>query len=388
MISNENAILNVILLGAGKIGQAITAYLEASGDYKITVGDIDAKALASIQTHYPRVTIQKVDVTNREQLTNLLSGHDAVISALSFAHNPLVAEVALAVKASYFDLTEDIQTTNTIQHVAASAAPGQIFMPQCGLAPGFVGIVGHDLAQQFDPLVACRMRVGALPKYPTNMLKYNLTWSTDGLINEYCNPCEAIVNGRVCEVQALEGVETFSMDGTTYEAFNTSGGLGTLCETLDTKARTLDYKTIRYVGHRQLAHFLINELRMRDDRANLKTILERSVPMTTQDVVIVFVTATGYINDRFVQRTDARKVYHGVLHGREWSAIQITTASGICAAIDLHRLGKLPSSGFVRQEQIVLADFFKTTFGRYYALGEHEGVKVERFTGNIESEPA
>lgn len=380
--------LNLLLLGAGKIGQAIAAYLADSGDYDITVADIDANALSHIGAHDPKIKTLQADVTSRDQLLELLAGCDAVVSALSYVHNPLVAEIALEAGASYFDLTEDIETTRAIQRVATQAQTGQIFMPQCGLAPGFVGIVGYDLAQQFDELTSCRMRVGALPKYPTNMLKYNLTWSTDGLINEYCNACEAIINNRLCEVQALEGVETFSMDGTTYEAFNTSGGLGTLCETLKDRARTLDYKTIRYVGHRQLAHFLINELGMRDDRDNLKTILERSVPMTTQDVVIVFVTATGYIDGRFVQRTDARKVYHGVLHGREWSAIQITTAAGVCAAVELHRKGRLPGSGFVRQEQVVLAEFFETSFGRYYTLGEHEGVKVERFKGNIENEPA
>ena len=76
------------------------------------------------------------------------------------------------------------------------------------------------------------MRVGALPLFPSNALKYNLTWSTDGLINEYCNPCQAIHDGQLREVWPLEGLEQFSLDGVEYEAFNTSGGLGTLCETL------------------------------------------------------------------------------------------------------------------------------------------------------------
>ncbi|MFX9180922.1 saccharopine dehydrogenase C-terminal domain-containing protein, partial [Acinetobacter baumannii] len=93
---------------------------------------------------------------------------------------------------------------------------------------------------------------GALPLYPTNGLKYNLTWSTDGLINEYCNPCEAIVDGQMREVLPLEGLEHFSLDGLDYEAFNTSGGLGTLCETLEGRVDSLDYKTVRYPGHREI----------------------------------------------------------------------------------------------------------------------------------------
>ena len=77
-----------------------------------------------------------------------------------------------------------------------------------------------------------------LPAFPTNSLKYNLTWSVDGLINEYCHPCEAIRGGKNIEVLALEGLEHFSLDGTEYEAFNTSGGLGTLCETLAGRVQT------------------------------------------------------------------------------------------------------------------------------------------------------
>ena len=86
-----------------------------------------------------------------------------------------------------------------------------------------------DLARRFDKLDSVRMRVGALPAYPSNALNYNLTWSTEGVINEYIEPCEAIVDGRRVEVPALEEREEFSLDGVLYEAFNTSGGLGTLC---------------------------------------------------------------------------------------------------------------------------------------------------------------
>ncbi|MEM9295651.1 MAG: saccharopine dehydrogenase NADP-binding domain-containing protein [Planctomycetota bacterium] len=377
----------ILILGAGKIGQAAAAMLGRCGDYGVAVADASEAALARVAEADP-VSTRPLDVDQPADLAAAMRGVDVAISALSFAHNPAVAQAALDAGASYFDLTEDVETTRAVADLAERAKAGQVFMPQCGLAPGFVGIVGHHLAQKFDQLDSCRMRVGALPKYPTNMLKYNLTWSTEGLINEYCNPCEAIVRGERVDTLALEGVETFSIDGTPYEAFNTSGGLGTLCQTLDGKVRTLDYKTIRYLGHRQLAQFLINELRMRDHRETLLEILERAVPITTQDVVIVFVTATGQMDGRFMQLTDSRKVYSGDLHGRTWSAIQITTAAGLCAAVDLHLQGQLPNQGFVRQEHVALPEFLSNRFGKYYALGEHDGVKVEEVTGRIESEPA
>ena len=156
----------------------------------------------------------------------------------------------------------------------------------------------------------------------------------------------------------------------TYEAFNTSGGLGTLCETLRGKARNLNYKTIRYPGHAHIMKALLNDLRLRDRREVLKDILENALPATLQDVVIVFVTVSGVQAGRLVQETYANKIYGQPVGGVMRSAIQITTAAGICGALDLLRTGALPTSGFVRQEEIALDLFLANRFGRYYASPE------------------
>src|SRR5687767_8148224 len=227
-----------------------------------------------------------------------MKGRQSVLSALNFSLNPGVARAALDAGLSYFDLTEDVATTKMVRAVAHQAKSGQIFMPQCGLAPGFVSIVANHLTAEFDKLDKVELRVGALPQFPTNEMKYNLTWSTDGLINEYGNPCDAIHDGKMIEVLPLEGLEHFSLDGVDYEAFNTSGGVGTLAETLNGKVRTLNYKTIRYRGHRDLMTFLMNELRLNDDRVVLKTILEKAVPVTIQDVVLIFCTISGWRDGR------------------------------------------------------------------------------------------
>src|SRR5213595_426863 len=202
-------------------------------------------------------------------------------------------------------------------------------MPQCGLAPGFVSVAAQALTRGFDKLERVFMRVGALPQFPTNALKYNLTWSTDGLINEYCNPCEAIIDGSLRETLALEEIEAFSLDGIAYEAFNTSGGLGTLCETLSGHVENLNYKTVRYPGHRDLVKMLIRDLRLGQRREILKDVLEASVPMTHQDVVLVFVTVSGMQDGRLTQESFAKKIYSKTLAMRPYSAIQITTAAGV-----------------------------------------------------------
>ena len=231
-----------------------------------------------------------------------------MLSAAPFHLTTRIAEAAAGAGVHYLDLTEDVASTRRVKRTGALGA-SSAFIPQCGLAPGFISIVANDLASRFDTLESVRMRVGALPQYPSNALNYNLTWSTDGVINEYCEPCEAIVEGELVEVPPLEEREEFSLDGVTYEAFNTSGGLGTLAETLKGKVRTLNYRTIRYPGHAAIMKALLNDLGLRHRRDVLKDIFESALPATLQDVVIVFVTVSGRKNGRLLQETYANKIY-------------------------------------------------------------------------------
>ena len=354
----------VLLLGAGKIGAIISELLASSGDYEVHVADRDRASLDGLP-QYAAVKPLVLDVTDAQALRAAMKGKFAALSALPFDYTRFVAEAAVETGVHYLDLTEDVACTKLVKSLAATA--NSALIPQCGLAPGFITVVAYDMTRQFDELKNVHMRVGALPKYPSNGLKYNLTWSTDGLINEYCNPCEAIVNGVFTQVLPLEELESFSLDGVDYEAFNTSGGLGTLCETLAGKVENLNYRTVRYPGHRNIMKLLLQDLGLKDRRPLLKEIFETALPLTRQDVVLVFVNVSGMRGGKLVQETYANKIYSQTINGKQWSAIQITTASGICAALDLLAEGKLPQKGFVRQEDIKFDDFISNRFGQYYS---------------------
>ena len=371
---------DILVIGGGKIGSTVAELLvdtPEAGGYRVTVADRSAALLAQIDAdpqRSPRLTTLALDATDPAALHAALAGRYAVLSAAPYHLTVPIARAARAAGVHYLDLTEDVASTRAVTELARAAAAeggdragGGAFIPQCGLAPGFVSIVAADLARSFDTLDSVRLRVGALPAYPSNALNYNLTWSTEGVINEYCEPCEAIVDGQRHEVPALEEREEFSLDGVLYEAFNTSGGLGTLCETLAGKVRTLNYRTIRYPGHAAIMKALLHDLRLKDRRDVLKDILEQALPTTLQDVVIVFVTVSGLRDGRLQQETFVRKVYGQVLAGKRRSAIQITTASSLCAMLDLLATGALPSSGLVRQEDVPLQQFLGNRFGRAYA---------------------
>ncbi len=368
---------DIVVIGAGKIGASVAGLLAQTGDYQVTLVDRSPEILGHIDRN-ERIRIAAADVEDSSELVNLLNGQFAVLSAAPFHLTTRIAEAARAARTHYLDLTEDVASTRRVRELAADA--GTTFIPQCGLAPGFVSVVAFHLAKRFDVLDSVKLQVGALPQYPSNALNYNLTWSTDGVINEYCEPCEAIVNGVRREVQPLEDREEFSLDGVTYEAFNTSGGLGTLCDTLEGKVRTLNYRTIRYPGHAAIMRALLNDLRLRDRRHVLKDILEQAVPTTLQDVVIIFVTVSGRKNGQLVQETYANKIYSREVEGRTMSAIQITTAAAICTVLDLLATGALPQSGFVRQEDIALKVFLENRFGQVFSKPE-TGVPNERSRG-------
>ena len=359
----------IAVIGAGKIGKTIAELLHATGDYQVTVADRDAAQLAGIAAG-TAIATTAIDIADAGALDALLDGKFAVLSAAPFHLTLPIAKAAARTGLHYLDLTEDVASTRQVKRLAATAETA--FIPQCGLAPGFISIAAHDMTQRFDTLDEVRMRVGALPEFPSNGLNYNLTWSTDGVINEYLEPCEAIVDGEIRETPALAEREEFSLDGVRYEAFNTSGGLGTLCETLHGKVRTLNYRTIRYPGHCAIMKVLLHDLRLGTRREVLKDIFENALPTTPQDVVVIFITVTGEKNGKLSQETFAHRVYAQDYFGRERTAIQITTASAICAVLDMLAGGALPQRGFVRQEQIALDDFLGNRFGAVFAADRND----------------
>jgi saccharopine dehydrogenase-like NADP-dependent oxidoreductase len=366
----------VLVLGAGKIGALVSGLLAESGDYDVDLADVDGAAAEAVAAAHglPQVTPFAVDARDRAALAAQLDQRpvDAVVSSLPYYCNVGVAEAARTAGSHYFDLTEDVDVTRRVREIAAGAATA--FVPQCGLAPGFVSIAANELMRHFDRLRSAKLRVGALPQYPNNVLKYSLTWSTEGLINEYGNPCLAVDDGRMIQVAPLEGLEEIEIDGKPYEAFNTSGGLGSLAETWAGRCEQMNYKTMRYPGHCERMRLLMNDLKLNEDRATLKRILENAVPQTLQDVVIIYVAVTGWQAGELREESYVSRIYPQEIAGRLWSAIQVTTAAGICAVLDTVLSDAGSYRGFVPQERFRLPHILANRFGRWYVLGTDKSV--------------
>lgn len=359
----------VLIAGAGKIGALIACLLVDSGEYEVHMADMhfDGSDVQRLIKNLPDIRTVAIDVREHEKLGKYIKDHGlhAVISSLPYYCNKDVATVARETDIHYFDLTEDVEVTRAVKEIATGAKTA--FVPQCGLAPGFISITANSLMQRFDEVEEAKLRVGALPQNTSNALHYALTWSTEGVINEYANACHGIKEGKDAILHPLEDLEAIKLDGLTYEAFNTSGGLGSLAELYQGKVGTLNYKTMRYPGHCEKMRVLMNDLKLRDDRDTLKRILERSIPKTYQDLVIVYVSVTGKKKGVYVEENYLKKVYPTRLLGIEWSAIQVTTASGICSVVDMVLTDANAYRGLVLQETFSLDVFLKNRFGHYYA---------------------
>lgn len=354
--------MKVLILGAGNIGTAIAHLFQTVNEYQVVLADqlftnpIDKK-----------IEQIKCDINDDTSFNHLLTSKkfDAIVSSLPYYCNEVIAKKAKQHHLHYFDLTEDVKTTEAIAKIAVDA--NTVFIPQCGIAPGFINIVANNFIQQHDHLESVQLRVGALPQNSSNALHYALTWSTDGLINQYGNLCESIVDGKYVLVKPLENCEKIILEGVAYEAFNTSGGLGTLWKSCIGKINNMNYKTLRYPGHCEKIKFLMNDLNLNKHRDVLKSMLEETVPKSHQDVVIVHVSVINNKNNRMIESNYTKKLYPATINNQLLTAIQLSTASGVCALVDMVLTKKYSLQGFIAQEQFSFHDFIENRFGKYYA---------------------
>ena len=333
--------IKIAIVGSGNIGWALKQLLKK--DFEINQGDIE----------------DGFDALDISQVKDFLKGNDAVISAGPFKVNKNIAKIAAEQGVAYFDLTEDVETTDFIKTLDSK----NILMPQCGLAPGAINICAASMMKEFDSVNEVLMRVGALPRFTTNEMSYYLSWSTNGLINEYCNEADAIYEGKAVKLMPLEGIEKIVIEGESFEAFNTSGGCATMCETYENQVENLSYKTIRYPGHVNHMKFLFNDLHLKKNKEILEKLFDKEVPRTKNDVIIFFVKVIGIIDGVLQEKTYLRKIYGN----DKLSAIQLTTASGVCSVLKMHLDGKMKGNGFVKQESLSWQDFLDNDFGKVYA---------------------
>ena len=355
---------NILIIGSGKIGTTVATLLAKTNDYNVTLSDIkEPDTLITIYNNpiqFVKLNIQQPDEVIKFIKSNKIQ---SIVSCLPFYLTIEVAKIASKCDINYFDPTEDIATTNQVLELAKNNKGS--FATQCGLAPGFISIAANSLMNNFDKIQNVKMRVGALSQNTSNSLNYSFTWSVDGVINEYIHPCIVIENGKKIQKPALGDLEEIIVDNYKYEAFHTSGGVGSLVDSYHGQVTNLDYKTMRYPGHCAKVSFILNDLKLREKPQLVKQILENVIPHTQEDKVVIYVVVQGEKNGIFSEKTYSNTLYPSEIDGTNFSAIQMTTATAICTIIDLVVTEK-KLSGIIKQEQVSINQFLANRFGSYY----------------------
>ena len=351
----------VAVVGLGNVGRLIADMLVERG-FEVWEVDVDESRVAG-----ERASV--MDVSDPAALEELFAGIDAVVSCLPYYLNAVIATAAHSAGVHYLDLTEDVATSRTVKELARSS--NTILMPGCGLAPGFICVVGGALVGSLETVDRMELRVGALPRSPNNALGYACNWSPAGIVNEYLNDCEQLRGGELVTVPSLDDLETIVIDGARYEAFTTSGGLGTMCETFAGRVDSLDYKTIRYPGHRQLMRFMLQELGLSRQRETAVRLLADAYPPVRDDLVIVYAAAEGNEGGRAAREEFVRVYRPRTVAGATRTAIAWTTAAGAVGMVELLAEGSLPDAGFVCQEGVSLDAFLATKAGQMLAREPH-----------------
>lgn len=332
------------ILGLGHIGKYVLEVLKSNHNLEVDGYDLS-------QGH---------DLSDEKFLQQIIKNYHGVLASTPFFLNKKIAQVCNENGVDYFDLTESVEVTNYVKTLNNAR-----FVTQCGLAPGMVSIIANHMAQSFTDIEDINIRVGALPKDTNNHIQYYRTWSTEGLINEYIHPCPAIVNYTKVNLEPLTDQEIVTINGVTMEAANTSGGLGSLADTYVSKAKNVNYKTLRYPGHWDHMRFLKDDLNLKENFDTFVNIFNKSVPICHDDVVHIFIAVTGKVENHREVKTYANAIYSDTTT----TAIQKTTANGVMAVIDCWAKGQLDDKkGWIKQEELKYEDVFASQYALIYQV--------------------
>jgi lysine 6-dehydrogenase len=248
----------MIVLGAGLQGAAC-AYdlLQQKSVTSVVVADHDLSKIPPFLSGLksdPRLQLVTLDARDANAVRGVLKGANAVMCALPYYFNLEMTKLAIEAGAHFCDLGGNTEIVGNQKALSGDAkAKGVTVVPDCGLAPGMVNVLAQMGIDRCDETKSVRIYVGGLPQNPEGVLKYQVVYSLEGVLDYYTTLSWVVRNGKRTNVSALSEIEPveFASPVGTLEAFHTAGGLSTMAHRYEGKIPTMEYKTLRYPGHAQ-----------------------------------------------------------------------------------------------------------------------------------------
>ena len=366
----------IFIAGSGGIGKAVAILLREWSEFEteIFLGDVSADALEesaeyvlrnSTKTSNVRQVLMPFDGIN-DAMKAAFEQCEVLLDCSPGSQAPKMARFAVDFKMHYANLTEYVAETDAIIDIAKTAETG--FILQTGLAPGFIDVLAMSLYNQFveryenETVERVGMKVGALSTHAHAPHFYGFTWSPIGVATEYVKTARVIRGNKTVQLASLSERERIVINGYFYEADLTSGGAADLPEHLSGKAKNLDYKTLRHVGHYDWVEGLIKVLPLDENLAkNLENEMLEKVPSVDEDFVLVHSSVDGF--DAGGRRRMVEKAFHIKpleINGHYLRAIQTTTAAPLCESAMMLLKGNL--KGVILQSQIAPEEFLRGKF--------------------------
>ena len=369
-------IKKIFIAGAGGIGEAAALLWREWAEFEteIFLGDVSAENLAkakkfvllnSARDSKIETILMAKDGAN-EAMTAAFENCDVLLDCSPGGQAPRMARFAKDFKMHYANLTEYVAETDEIIELAKDAETG--FILQTGLAPGFINVLAMSLYNKFvadfenEKIEKIGMKVGALTAHAHQPHFYGFTWSPIGVSTEYVKPSRVIRDYQITAQPALSDREAIVIGGRRFEADLTSGGAADLPEFFAGKAKRLDYKTLRHVGHYEWVDGVIRQFP--NDETLPKVLLEKflqEIPAVEDDFVLVHASVEGF-DSKGVRRLIEKAFFINPLeiNGHFLRAIQTTTAVPLLEAAMMLLRGNL--KGVILQSRIAPEEFLRGKF--------------------------
>lgn len=341
--------MKAAVLGIGKMGTAICYAMNKLGLDVVGI-DSHAGAADNFRKHIsgPNGAFYLTNKDKTFERALMFEKPDVVISSLPYHQTEIVGHWCNDNSFRYCDLGGRVDVSQNINDAAKNhggPTKSPVFT-DLGLAPGWVNILAEEGCRQIHgPVETVRMMVGGLPDYHDsnlNPLRYGITWSIDGLINEYRDDCIILENGELKTVRGMDGLET--VEGKkfgTMEAFYTSGGASHSIHSMQERGvKNCYYKTLRYKGHRDIVRFLIRDCEL-DDKT-LVDIFTKGCGFVDRDEVFILAEVKG--GDKTWRQEKVIK------SDEQFSAMQKATAFSISSVAKIMAEGKLEGNKDERRD--------------------------------------
>jgi len=348
------------IIGAGRQGTAAAYDLGRFGEAEaILIADSDPqaaeRAARRVNGLLKRDLAQAVSADASDPHTlagDLRAGRvQAFLSAVPYFFNLGLTHAAIQAGAGMTDLGGNSDVVLQQLELASEAqAAGISIVPDCGQVPGMgTSLIVYAIEHLDEPRDVFMWDAG-LPQRPQPPWNYRLTFSIEGLTNEYDGDALYIRDGQTVRVPALEELEEvdFPPPLGRLEGFTSSGGLTTAARTFAGRLRTLQNKTLRYPGHFALLKTIqqLGLLRLEPVTVDGQPVAPRHVlhalwepqiraDPTTRDVIIIRILATGRKNGRnaevwvdLIHKYDEGTGFTAMEQGTGWHAAIMTAAIG------------------------------------------------------------